>query len=85
LEKIAADYGIDRVAQHIVAEGSGGIGESDFVALVQKFAPEGKTVGEVLATDAVLAKAASVCRYSGYENQSRRNMVDAHLRRAAQS
>jgi hypothetical protein len=39
-------------------------------------------VGEILAADTVLAKAASICRYAVYAKQAAANIVAAQLRAA---
>jgi hypothetical protein len=83
LQKIAADFGIQRLAKHLVEHGSQEITEGEFVELVNKHAGQSASKlwsGETEESRVVL-KAASVLRQSAYARQAESHMAQARERR----
>jgi hypothetical protein len=82
LQKIAADFGIQRLAKHLVEHGSQEITEGEFVELVNKHA--GQSAAKLWAGDTeesrVILKAASVLRQAAYAKQAASHMAQARER-----
>jgi hypothetical protein len=81
LQKIAADFGIERLAKHLIEE-PGAFGEQEFVEVVNKHAA--KTGAKVWSGDTeesrVICKAASVLRQSAYAKQAESHFAQARKR-----
>jgi hypothetical protein len=82
LQKIASDFGIQRLASHLIQE-PGGVAEHEFVELVNKHAE--KTGAKVWSGDTeesrLICKAASVLRQDAYAKQADAHMAQARKRR----
>jgi hypothetical protein len=82
LKKIAADFGVAAVAKHIVDNGPHGITESDLAELVAEHAAQKSIpVAKIWAEDAVLCRAAAICRHAAYAKQAQHDIEQARQRR----
>lgn len=81
LYKIVKDFGLERMANHVIENGAGGITEDALAECVKLHAEAtGQPVSKIWTTDTVLQKAAQVCRHASHDQLAQANLDAVRMR-----